>query len=311
MTGMTDTRLVFASDIPQDGWVDRWLPRAARPFARLARLDRPIGTWLLLLPCWWSVALASDGWPDLRLIVLFGAGAVIMRGAGCTLNDLFDRDFDARVARTATRPVASGQVSVAQALAWFLLLTAAGFLVLTQFNTVTVWVGAASLPVLAAYPMMKRITWWPQAVLGLAFNWGALVGWTAVRGTLDAPALALYAAGICWTLGYDTIYAHQDKEDDAVLGLKSTALRLGTRTRPWLFGFYGGAAILLALAGDLADMAWPFFAVLAIASAHLGWQAATVDLDKPKDCLAKFRANRDFGLILLTGMVAARVLAGI
>lgn len=296
-----------ASDIPLGNWIDRWIPAAARPYLRLARLDRPIGTWLLLLPCWWSVALASPGWPDPTLFLLFAVGATVMRGAGCTLNDLLDRDFDARVARTATRPIASGAVSPAQALGFLLLLLGAGFLVLVQFNRLTVLLSIASLPVVAVYPLMKRVTWWPQAVLGLAFNWGALVGWTAVRGTFDLPALVLYVAGIFWTLGYDTIYAHQDKEDDALLGLKSSALKLGARTRPWLFGFFAAAVALIGLAGWIAQTGWPFYAGLAVAASHLGWQAATLHLDNPKDCLAKFRSNRDFGLILLGAIVVSAV----
>ncbi len=306
---MTDIAEPPASDIPSGTWIDRLAPAASRPYLRLARLDRPIGIWLLLFPCWWSIALASPGGPDVRLLTLFALfalGALVMRGAGCTLNDIVDRDFDGRVARTAGRPIPSGAVSVGQATGFGVLLLALGFAVLAQFNSFAMMVGAASLVLVAAYPFAKRLTYWPQAVLGLTFNWGALLGWAAVRGDLGAPAVALYAAGVFWTLGYDTIYAHQDKEDDALIGIKSTALRLGDGTRPWLFGFYGTATALMALAGTLAGLAWPYYVFLAVGAAHLAWQAAAVDLDDAKDCLAKFRSNRHFGWIVLAGVIAGQ-----
>ncbi len=301
---MVDT--VKRSDIPAGDWIDRAVPAPARPYLRLARIDRPTGTWLLLFPCWWSVALATPGWPDLRLLALFAVGALVMRGAGCTMNDIADRRFDARVARTATRPIASGAISVPRAVAFMGLLSLSGLAVLVQFNPFAVLLGAASLVLVAVYPLMKRITYWPQAVLGLAFNWGALLGWAAVRGELAAPAALLYGAGILWTLGYDTIYAHQDKEDDVLLGLKSTALGLGAGTRRWLFGFYGGAIAAMAAAGYAAGLSWPFFAVLALGAGHLGWQASTVDIDSPADCLAKFKSNRAFGWLVLAGVVAGQ-----
>ena len=308
---MSDTPNLGASDIPLDGWIDRRVPEAARPYFRLARLDRPIGTWLLLLPCWWSVALASDGWPSPILLALFAIGATAMRAAGCTVNDLWDRNFDARVARTANRPLASGAIGIGRALLFLAFLSMVGLAVLLRFNPLTVWVGLGSLPLVAIYPLMKRVTHWPQAVLGLTFNWGALVGWTAVRGSLDAPAVILYVAGLFWTLGYDTIYAHQDKEDDALIGLKSTALKFGDGTRPWLFSFFGFASALILVSGWLAELAWPFYVGMALATAHLVWQATTVNLDAPKDCLLKFKANRDFGLILFVAIVAGRVFAPI
>ncbi len=304
---MTDPVNSAASDIPAGSWIDRLAPEGTRPYLRLARLDRPIGTWLLLFPCWWSVALATPGWPDPWLLALFAIGAVLMRGAGCTLNDIADRDFDGRVARTAARPIPSGQVTVTQAVAFMGGLLLLALLVLLQFNRFAVAVGAASLLVVAVYPFMKRITYWPQIVLGLAFNWGALLGWAAVRGDVGVPAMVLYAAGILWTLGYDTIYAHQDKEDDVRIGVKSTALRLGAATRPWLFGFYAGAMTLIATAGILADLAWPFFAILLPAAGHLVWQAATVDVDDPRDCLDKFKSNRHFGWIVLAAMIAGHM----
>jgi 4-hydroxybenzoate polyprenyltransferase len=231
-----------------------------------------------------------------------------MRAAGCTVNDMADRDFDARVARTANRPLASGAVTLRQAVLFLAGLLGLGFAVLIQFNTFAVWVGIGSLPLVAFYPFMKRVTYWPQAWLGLTFNWGALVGWAAVRGDLAWPAVILYAAGFFWTLGYDTIYAHQDKEDDLLVGVKSTALRLGSATRPWLFGFFGVAIALLAAAGWLDGLAWPFYAGLAVGALHLGWQAWAVDTDDPKDCLSKFKSNRDFALIVFAAIVAAQIL---
>jgi 4-hydroxybenzoate polyprenyltransferase len=294
-------------DIPVECWIDRWLPAAWRPYCRLMRLDRPIGTWLLLFPCWWSAALAAEGWPDLWLFALFAIGAVVMRGAGCTVNDWADRDFDGKVARTAARPIPSGAVSPRQALLFLVAQLLVGLLVLLQLNWFAIGVGAASLLLVFPYPFMKRITYWPQAWLGLTFNWGALVGWAAVRGDLDWAPVLLYIAGLFWTLGYDTIYAHQDKEDDILVGVKSTALALGENTVAALWGFYGLALILIAAAGWSAGLAWPFWPLLGVAAAHLAWQAWRVDIDDSSDCLAKFKSNRHFGWLLLLAFVAGRV----
>ena len=304
---MNETAGNTASDIPAESWVDRFAPGVLRPYLRLARADRPIGTWLLLFPCWWSVSLATPEWPNPWYVVLFGVGSLVMRGAGCTINDIVDHDFDARVARTAGRPIPSGAVSVRQAVAFLGIQLLLGLAVLVQFNTFTILLGMSSLALVVTYPFMKRVTYWPQAALGLTFNWGALVGWAAVRGDLGTPALALYAAGLFWTLGYDTIYAHQDKEDDLLVGIKSSALKLGAGTRPWLFAFYGATAGLMGLAGHLADLAWPFHAALALAAAQMVWQAATVDLDGPKDCMAKFKSNRLVGWIVFAGIVAGQL----
>jgi 4-hydroxybenzoate polyprenyltransferase len=298
-----------ATDIPDQSWIDRLAPARVRPFLRLARIDRPIGTWLLLLPCWWSTALAAPGWPNAQFLILFIIGSLVMRGAGCTVNDIADRGFDSRVARTAGRPIASGQISVTRAAIFLVAELLLGLAVLVQFNAFTVWLGIGSLALVAIYPFMKRITYWPQLFLGFTFNWGALVGWTAVTGNLSAAPIALYAAGVLWTLGYDTIYAHQDKEDDALVGIKSTALKLGAATRPWLAAFYGGAVVLMLAAGYLAGMHWPFYVLLAAGAFHLGWQVKEVDIGDPKDCLAKFKSNRDFGLIVFAGIVAGRVIA--
>jgi 4-hydroxybenzoate polyprenyltransferase len=299
-----------ASDIPRGNWIDRGLPARARPYARLARFDRPIGVWLLLLPCWWGVALATPGWPDPGLLALFLAGALVMRGAGCTLNDIADRDFDRRVARTRDRPIPSGQVSVLQACVFAAALCGLGLLILLQFNPFTVAVGAASLLLVGVYPFAKRITDWPQAVLGLTFNWGALVGWSAVTGTLALPPLLLYAAGVFWTLAYDTIYAHQDKDDDLLVGVKSTALRLGSHTRPWLLVFFAAAVALASAAAWSAGLAWPFAPLMAAAALHFAWQALTVDLDDAHNCLAKFRANRHAGLLIFAAIVVGQIARG-
>ena len=302
-----------ASDIPRGGWIDRLVPRALRPYARLARLDRPIGTWLLLFPCWWAIALAS---PDplapasLWLLALFGVGALVMRGAGCTYNDICDRNFDARVARTRDRPLPGGEVSVGAALVFLAAQLALGLAILLSLNALAILVGAASLVLVFTYPLMKRVTFWPQFFLGLAFNWGALLGWAAVRGGLDWAPVLLYAGGIFWTLGYDTIYAHQDRGDDAGAGVKSSARALGPGSKPWLAVFYAAAVCLFAAAGQRAGMAWPFFACLAAGAAQLAWQVAAVDVDAPGDCLAKFRSNRLFGWAMLAGAAIGQPAAG-
>ena len=304
--------LIAGTDMPAQGWVDRLLPAALRPYAKLMRLDRPIGTWLLLWPCWWSLVWALDAapanggeWLHLAwLYVLFGVGAVVMRGAGCTYNDIVDRDFDAKVERTRTRPIPSGLVSVRGAIAFIALQLLVGLAILLQLNWFAVALGAASLLLVFTYPLMKRITYWPQFVLGLAFNWGALLGWAAVTGALTwAPAL-LYAGGIAWTLGYDTIYAHQDKEDDILVGVKSTALKFGAQSRRWIAGFYIVAVAFFAAAGIADGLGWPFYAALALGALQLAWQVAEGDLDDAADCLVKFKSNRYFGWILVAGLFA-------
>jgi 4-hydroxybenzoate polyprenyltransferase len=291
------------SDIHHGDWVERWLPRWAEPYARLARWDRPIGTWLLLFPGWWGIALAGPQWPDPLLLLLFAIGAVAMRGAGCTLNDIADRDYDGQVARTRLRPLPSGRVTVPQAIAFTVTQLAVGAAVLFSLNQACRWLGLAVLALIGTYPFMKRITYWPQLFLGLNFNWGALLGWAAVTGSLAWPPVLLYLGGIFWTLGYDTIYAHQDKEDDARIGVKSSALALGARTRPFLFAFYAAALALWAAAGLSVDLGVLFWAGLAGAGLQLYWQAAYVNIDNPADCLAKFRSNRWIGWLLLLGIV--------
>jgi 4-hydroxybenzoate polyprenyltransferase len=297
--------VVSASDIRAGDWVDRFLPEAARPYARLARLDRPIGTWLLLLPCWWGTALAPSGAGRWDLFLLFGIGALVMRGAGCVINDFWDRDIDRKVVRTADRPLASGRIGLPAAFTFLAILLLIGLAVLLQLNRAAIITGFAVMGVVILYPLAKRVTYWPQIVLGVAFNWGALVGWAAVRGTIEAPAILLYAAGILWTLGYDTIYAHQDKADDARIGVRSTALLLGRATTAWLAAFYAGATALLIAAGVAAGAAWPYYAALAAAALHFVWQVKALDLDDPKDCLAKFQSNRDAGLAITIACLIA------
>ncbi|MBK8907855.1 MAG: 4-hydroxybenzoate octaprenyltransferase [Rhodospirillales bacterium] len=297
-----------SSDIRDDNPVLRAAPPAWRPYLRLARIDRPIGTWLLLLPGWWSIALAAEEWPNLWYLALFAVGALVMRGAGCTFNDLVDRRYDAKVARTAGRPIPAGEVSVFKAWLFMGMLCLIGLVVLLQFNAFAVWLGVASLVMIAVYPFMKRITDWPQAWLGLTFNWGALLGWAAVRGDLAAPAIALYIGGLFWTLGYDTIYAHQDKEDDALIGVRSTALRFGAETKPMVAGFYALAAAMFVVAGYAAELSFPYLIAIVLVILHAIWQVVFVDLDDPDSCLRTFRSNRDFGLVLFIGIVAAKAL---
>jgi 4-hydroxybenzoate polyprenyltransferase len=291
-------------------WVDSLAPSYTRPYLRLARLDRPIGSWLLLMPCWWSVGLAgmhNDRFPSLWHIVLFFIGAFAMRGAGCTWNDLVDRDLDGRVERTRSRPIPSGQVTVAQATTFMVAQALVGFLVLIQFNRFTVATGIASLLVVVIYPFMKRITYWPQIFLGLAFSWGALMGWPAAFGRLDWPAIVLYAGSILWVIGYDTIYAHQDRDDDLLIGIKSTALLFGERTPTILATFYAGAIVLIAAAGFMAGGGIIFTIGIVAFAAHLAWQVTRLDIDDPVHCLTLFKSNRDAGLILFAAMLVDAV----
>jgi 4-hydroxybenzoate polyprenyltransferase len=288
-------------------WVDTFAPLPIRPYLRLARADRPIGAWLLLLPCWWSAGLAAIAaghpYPNPWHLALFFVGAFVMRGAGCTWNDILDRDLDAKVARTRSRPIPAGRVSVTAAAVFLAAQALVGLLVLLQFNRFTILLGIASLCIVAIYPLMKRVVWWPQIVLGLAFSWGALMGYAAVFGRLDASALLLYAGSIAWVIGYDTIYAHQDREDDALIGVKSTARLFGTRTRPVLLGFYALAVLLIGLAGAAVG-AGPVFVVGCILfGAHLGWQIDRLDIDDPDQCLRLFKSNRDAGLILFAALI--------
>ena len=288
-------------------WVDTHAPLWLRPYLRLCRLDRPIGSWLLLLPCWWSAALAAGVARDLSqlplTILLFFIGAVAMRGAGCTWNDITDRDLDAKVERTRSRPIPAGQVSVKRALLFLGLQALVGLCVLLQFNRFAVFTGIASLLIVAIYPFMKRITYWPQVVLGLAFSWGALMGFAVTLQRIDATALLLYAGSISWVIGYDTIYAHQDAEDDALIGVKSTARLFGARTREALMIFYGLAVVLIAAALWRGGVHWPAWLGLAAFAVHLGWQIRRLEISDPALCLRLFKSNRDAGLLLFAGLL--------
>ena len=288
-------------------WVDTRAPQWSRPYLRLARLDRPIGSWLLLLPCWWSAALAADIARDIAPLplnlVLFFIGAFVMRGAGCTWNDITDRDLDAMVERTRSRPIPAGEVSVRAALVFLVAQALVGLLVLLQFNRFAVATGIASLVIVAIYPFMKRITWWPQIVLGLAFSWGALMGFAVTFARLDATAFVLYAGSISWVIGYDTIYAHQDAEDDALIGIKSTARLFAERTHQALVVFYGLAVVLIGIAFGLAGVRAPAWIGLAAFAAQLAWQITRLRIDDPALCLKLFKSNRDAGLLLFAGLV--------
>lgn len=295
-------------DAVRGNWVDRWAPAGARPYLRLSRADRPIGTWLLLLPCWWGLLLSmvSDGqarWFDLWIFAGCGLGAVLMRGAGCTWNDITDRHIDGSVARTASRPIPSGQVSAKQALAWAVVQCLIAFCILITFPPMAIALGVLALLPVAIYPFAKRFTWWPQIFLGIAFNWGALLAWTAHSGTLGWPAVLLYLAGMAWTLFYDTIYAHQDKEDDALIGVKSTARLFGDDTPRWLSRFLvltvflmGAAIVLAAPDGNIMALVVMIFGPWAMGW-HMVWQMRRLKLDDHDRLLTLFRSNRDAGLL--------------
>lgn len=296
------------SDAPRGNWVDAYAPSATRPYLRMMRADRPIGTWLLLIPCWWGAALAAGAagmaMPNVWHLALFALGAFAMRGAGCVWNDITDRDIDAQVARTRSRPIPSGQVSVPQALVFMAALALVGLAVLVQFNAFTILLGIASLAIVCAYPFMKRVTHFPQVVLGLAFNWGCLVGWTAIHGGLSLAPILLYLAGVVWTLGYDTIYALQDLEDDALVGVKSTARFFGRHVRTAIIAFYAVTILLLGAALMAAGATLPAFVGLLAFALMTGRIVARLDERNPASALIAFRKNRDSGLALFAGLAA-------
>ena len=304
---MTDT--VPHTDIASDGWIDRRLPGWSRPYLKLARLDRPTGIWLLLLPCWWAIALASPtAATGIGMTVLFTIGAIVMRGAGCTVNDIIDRKIDAQVERTRGRPLPSGQVGLFGALVFLGILLTLGLAVLVQLNRLTIVLGVASLVLVGLYPLMKRWTWWPQAFLGLTFNWGAIMGWSAVTGHIGLGAILLYGAGFCWTLVYDTIYAHQDARDDAAAGVRSTARWFGRFSKLWLAGFALAMLGLIALAGDEAGLGVVFRYLLIPVAAHLGYLLLPWDSNDPRDCLRRFQASRWTGLLVVAAIALGRII---
>jgi len=307
---MTADQTTGFTDIDRQHWSLRYLPPRARPYGRLARWDRPIGTWLLLFPCWWSLALAMGrvpelDWPHLLgWMVLFALGAIAMRGAGCTWNDILDRKIDAGVERTRGRPLPSGEAKLGHAVIWMGLQALVGAVILFKFNKFAVLVGLGSLVVIAVYPLMKRITSWPQVVLGFAFNWGSLLGFAAVTGTLSWATVALYFGGVAWTMVYDTIYAMQDQRDDAIVGVRSTARRFEQAPRRWLSLFAVLALALWTVTGLAAPLGLPYFGLLAVVALHFVWQIATLAPHDQADCLAKFKANAWLGWLMLAAIVA-------
>ena len=297
-------------DAAPTSWVDA-APKFVRPYLRLMRLDRLIGAWLLFWPCVFGLALGAaaqqQSFPNLWYVLLCGIGSIVMRGAGCTYNDIVDRDFDARVERTRGRPIPSGAVSVPAAWIFAAMLSLVGLLILLAFNRFAVLLGISSLLLVAAYPFMKRITWWPQAWLGLTFNWGVLFGYAAATGMLAPAAYLLYAGCFFWTIGYDIIYAHQDKEDDILIGVKSAAIRLGASSKPWLYVFYSLAFALMVAGGVAAGLRLVFVGAMLVAGAHLLWQLRTLDIDRPLLCLALFKSNRDTGALLAAALVLGSI----
>ena len=306
------------ADAPSGHWVYKLLPRPVWPYAQLARWDRPIGWQLLLWPCLWSAALAASAYatateslstllPSPWHLILFLLGAIAMRGAGCTYNDIVDENIDGQVERTRSRPLPSGQVTRRQAWAFVVAQALVGLAVLLQFNSFAILLGIASLAVVAVYPFAKRVTNWPQFVLGLAFSWGALMGWAAEFGEIDPPALLLYAGSILWVIGYDTLYAHQDKEDDAIVGVRSTARLFGDKTVYWLIGLYSVALVLFAWAFALAEVPMPALAGLLAAGAHMARQVKSLDINDPDQCLRLFRSNNTVGWLIFLGLLGGAV----
>lgn len=300
------------TDIKHEGWISK-LPMTWRPYAILMRLDRPIGWWLLLLPGWWSIILGAGQLEEatgdaIRFMIYFFIGAVLMRGAGCVINDLWDRDLDKQVERTKSRPIASGQINLFQASAFLFSLLFVAFIILLQTSGMAILLGFLSLIFIVAYPYMKRITWWPQAFLGLTFNLGALMGWAAMTHGLERAPLILYIGCFFWTMGYDTIYAHQDKEDDALVGIKSTARLFGDHSKIWIACFYSAAMTLIALAAYSAGV--PIFAlvILAIPAFFLFHQLIVWDMGDPESSLEVFKSNRNFGLMVAACFVAFTII---
>lgn len=293
------------SDMNDSNWVSRWLPPSWQPYARLCRLDRPIGTWLTLLPTLSAVVLAAGGWPDLFRLAVFTLGALLMRGVGCTLNDIFDRNFDGHVERTRQRPLASGQITLRQALVFLVAQLVLCALLLFAINTLAIILAIALLPLVVLYPLCKRFTYWPQVVLGMAFNWGMLMAWADTTNTVPPAAWALWVGAVLWQVGYDTIYAYVDRRDDAKLGLHSTALRFGDTGKTWISAFYIASVLLWGAAGAFSGVNWPFYAILAVIAAHLVWQMTVFDVHKPDRNFMLFLSN-----LWPAGLLVAAALAG-
>ena len=296
------------SDMRPDDWVERWLPRSWGPYARLCRLDRPVGTWLTLLPCLAALVQAADGWPTLLRLFIFSLGALLMRGIGCCFNDIFDRDIDKLVERTRFRPLTSGQLTLKNAL-WFvfaqLLLCALLLLALNEYSR---WLAVALMPIVIVYPLCKRFTYWPQVVLGIGFNWGMLMAWSDTQNAVPLAAIAMWLGAVLWQVGYDSIYAYVDVRDDVKLGLHSTALRFADKGKAWISGFYIATIALWVYGGAGMGMAWPYYAVIAAIAAHFFWQMRVFSLDRPDRNFMLFRANMAVGVLLLAAALAGTVL---
>lgn len=308
----------YAEVIPDEPkkhtWIEKCVnstPVGLQPYLKLMRIHKPTGTWLLLWPCYWSIGMATPHgcFPDLTLLLLFGCGAFLMRGAGCTVNDMWDKDIDAKVVRTKDRPLACGEISILDA--WMFLggQLSLALLVLLQLNWYSILLGASSLSLVTLYPLVKRISYWPQLMLGLTFNWGALLGWAAVHGSTSwSVVLPLYSACIFWTLIYDTIYAHQDKVDDVLIKIKSTALKFQENTKTWLTCFSLSMATCLAVAGYSADQTWPYYASVGVSSVLLLTQIASLNIHNPEDCWKKFKSNEHIGWLMFIGIIAGTLL---
>lgn len=296
------------ADMRPDDWVERWLPRSWGPYARLCRLDRPVGTWLTLLPCLAALVQAADGWPTLFRLVIFSLGALLMRGIGCCFNDIFDRNFDSQVERTRFRPLTSGQLSLKNAL-WFVFAQlAVCALLLLALNNYSRWLAVALVPIVIVYPLCKRFTYWPQVVLGIGFNWGMLMAWSDTQNSVPMGAIALWLGAVLWQVGYDSVYAYVDLRDDLKLGLRSAAMRFGENGRAWIGGFYAATVILWLWGGYDMGMNWPYYVVVAAIGAHFAWQISVFDLGRPDRSFMLFRANITVGVMLIVAALAGTVL---
>lgn len=297
------------SDISHDDWVSRWLPRSWQPYARLCRLDRPVGTWLTLLPCLAALVQAADGWPTLWRLFIFSLGALLMRGVGCTINDIWDRKLDSQVERTRFRPLTSGQLTLKNAL-YFLLgqLLVCAMLLLT-INAYSRWLALALLPLVVIYPLCKRFTHWPQVVLGIAFNWGMLMAWSDTQNSVPLAAVLFWLGAVCWQVGYDSLYAYADLRDDIKMGMKSTAILFGDKGKQWIGGFYVATWVLWAWAGLLLGLHWSYYAALALIGAHFVWQVSVFDLQRPDRNFQLFRANMTAGVMLIVACLIGTLLS--
>lgn len=304
----TSSSIPDLSDMRPDDWVERWLPRSWGPYARLCRLDRPVGTWLTLLPCLAALVQAAGGWPTLWRLFIFSLGALLMRGIGCTINDIFDRDFDRRVERTRFRPLTSGQISLRQALYFLFGQLVVCALLLLAINAYSRWLALLLLPFVVVYPLCKRFTYWPQVVLGIAFNWGMLMAWSDTRDMVPLAGIAMWVGAVLWQVGYDSIYAYVDVRDDLELGLHSTAMRFADNGKLWISGFYVATMLLWLYAGVALHMAWGYYLVMAVIAAHFVWQMLLFSLQRPDRSFMLFRANIWVGVLMIVAALGGTLL---